>query len=354
MRRAHLALLLVAGCVRSADAPPDAGDDRAAALQAALDRARQEQRALGAGAAVRLPGGEVWIGASGLAAPDGPALTIDDRYPIGSITKVFTAVVVLQLVEEGALTLDDPVARWLPALPGADAIRVRDLLAHTSGLAEYLADPAADVTQPVAREALLAYATARGLAFEPGSAWAYSNTNYAALGLVIEDVTGASYAGEVRARILDPLGLGDTFVDGDEEIPGGFVLGYALEDDRYVAYPREHPSWAWAAGAIVSSLPDQLRFFDALATGELVAPATLATMLDGVPIPGAPPGTVYGLGLETSSTPWGPLHGHGGLIHLLMAASGTLPDRDVTAAAFASTVQADPFAILFAVVDAAE
>ena len=320
------------------------------ALQRSLDEAREAQHALGAGIAITVPGQGVWVGVSGLRAPGGPALTVDDPHPIGSITKVFTAVVVLQLVEAGQIALDDRIVEWFPSFPRAADIEVRHLLQHTSGIVEYLAQPGLDITVPVEPEAILTWPAQQGLQSEPGATWDYSNTNYVMLGLIAEAVTGESYAALVRTRITEPLGLDGTFVNGEEDGPT-FVLGYSWENGTYVEYPREHPSWAWAAGAIVSTLAEQVRFIEGLLGGELLGPGALEEMQTGVPIPGAPAGTEYGLGLEWGDTPFGRLYTHGGLIHDVQSATARIPDLDLSIAGYANTYQANPYALLLGAVE---
>jgi D-alanyl-D-alanine carboxypeptidase len=336
-----------------ADSGPDAGEIEPGigeALQRSLDEAREAQHALGAGVAITVPGQGVWIGVSGLRAPGGPALTVDDRHPIGSITKVFTAVVVLQLVEDGTIALDDPIVEWFPSFPRAADIQVRHLLQHTSGIVDYLAQPGLDVSVAVEPEAILTWPAQQGLQSEPGAIWDYSNTNYVMLGLIVEAATGQSYAALVRARITEPLGLDATFVNGEETGPE-LVLGYSWENGTYVEYPREHPSWAWAAGAIVSTLAEQVRFIEALLGGELLGPAMLEEMKSGVQIPGAPAGTEYGLGLEWGETPFGTLYTHGGLIHDVQSATARLPELDLSIAGYANTYQANPYALLLGAVE---
>jgi D-alanyl-D-alanine carboxypeptidase len=337
----------------AADSGPDGGEvepEIGEALQRSLDETREAQNALGAGIAITVPGQGVWVGVSGLRAPGGPALTVDDPHPIGSITKVFTAVVVLQLVEAGAIALDDKIVEWFPSFPRAADIEVRHLLQHTSGIVEYLAQPGLDVTEPVEPEAILTWPAQQGLQSEPGATWDYSNTNYVMLGLIAEAVTGESYAALVRSRISEPLGLEGTFVNGEEDGPA-FLLGYSWENGTYVEYPREHPSWAWAAGAIVSTLPEQVRFIEGLLGGELLGPGALEEMQNGVQIPGAPAGTEYGLGLEWGDTPFGRVYTHGGLIHDVQSATARIPDLDLSIAGYANTYQANPYALLFGAVE---
>ena len=182
---------------------------------------------------------EVWEGAAGVAdletrTPMKPS----DRFRIASISKMFVAAVTLQLVEQSELGLEDILTDWLPEdianrLPNADEITIRQLLQHTSGLADYLENDEFEArvenTSPThiwkAREAI-AYAYDLEPEFDPGEDFFYSNTNYLALELIIEEITGNTLAEAMRSRIHSPLGLNETFTEGRQTQPGGFVSGY--------------------------------------------------------------------------------------------------------------------------------
>ena len=270
--------------------------------------------------------GRVWRGASGVAEL-GPSRPVSPtaRFRAGSITKSFVATVVLQLAGEGRIALDDPSGKWLPGLvPDADRITLRHLLQHTSGVADYGESSQFrrlyGTTEAVAglrdrtwspRE-LLALVADRPLLFEPGSAWAYSSTNYLLLGLVIERVTGNSYAAEVERRILGPLDLRDTEVPGaNPRIAGphlhGYLRGGGGEPVDVTAFDH---SFAGAAGEIVSSTTDLNHFYRALITGRLSAPAQLTEMRTGRATGHS---FDYGLGIVTKRLPDGTiLWGHNG------------------------------------------
>jgi D-alanyl-D-alanine carboxypeptidase len=243
------------------------------------------------------------------------AMPPDGRFRVGSITKTFVAAVILQLVDEKALALSDPVARWLPTFP-AGAVTLERLLDHTSGLADYLFDPSLQATQAQAhtRAELLAIAAqVQSGAATPGT-WRYSNTNYLLLGAIIEAATGAPWTTQVRRRILDrpELGLTSTFVYGFEPVPGAGVHGY--QDDGAGWTDRTdltHPTVMDAAGCMVSSMPDLGRFWRALNGGALFSRASLDAMRKHqVPVS---PGQFWGLGVESQDGgAVGTLYGHGG------------------------------------------
>ncbi len=167
------------------------------------------------------------------------------RFRVGSVTKTFTATIVLQLVEEGALDLGDALADHLPGVvPKGDEITIRQLLGHRSGLANITEYPAwlerASRSSSIRPIDTLRFAARQPLVFPPGSDWGYSNTNYIALGLVIERVTGHSYARELEERILQPLELDETELPKTRRVTD-------LDDSG------ENPNVPWAAGAIVSN-----------------------------------------------------------------------------------------------------
>ena len=241
---------------------------------------------------------QTWIGSSGLAelGTDRP-VDPEGWFRAGSITKTFTAVVVLQLVGEGKLRLDEPVGKWVPGVP--DAISLRQLLNHTSGLYNYtddLPDPAGIVRDRyLHRDPLdtLRSGLSKPTLFEPGTSWSYSNTNYIALGLLIEAVTGNAYGDEVANRILRPLALERTVVPGDDvELPEPHAHAYLAVDGEQVDLARCNASQAWAAGEIVSTAADLDRFYAAVLTGELIAQAEHEAMLTVVPA-----GDAFGYGL---------------------------------------------------------
>lgn len=232
---------------------------------------------------------------------------------IASISKIFTAVVVLQLVEEGALALDAPVSTYLPALlRNGDAITIRYLLQHRTGLYDYLEDrnfvaqPYRSPQRLFEPRELVAYATQFPAAFAPGSAgnWDYSSTNFVILGLVVEQVTGNSLAQEMRQRIFEPLGLDQTYFAPDEAVPESAAGGYAQNVDQ----TNVAMSFAYATANIVSTAENVRRFVDGLVNGAVLQPETRAEMFTFVNGKGQyrMPELEYGLGLMRNRLPVGP------------------------------------------------
>jgi len=275
------------------------------ALQDLVDQQVKEQDILGMAMAVRLADGTVIGKASGYSDPAGEeAWSVDTVSAIGSVTKTFTAVVIMQLVEEGKLSLDDTIDTWFPEQPNGDKITVRMLLSHTSGLANYISGEnvmEGKWTREWAPMDLVAEANKSGPVGEPGSSDAhYSNTNYVLLGLIVGEVNGNSWAQEVEARIIEPLDLKDTTFLSTEGVWGGIMVeGYAKTPDGYISalelpwYP--HPSAVWSAGEVVTTVSDLMTFASALFDGNLVSRETLAIMAQPLGTD-ASSGRLWGLG----------------------------------------------------------
>lgn len=235
-----------------------------------------------------------------------------DRVRVASNTKMFTAAVVLQLVEDGEVDLDASVEEYLPGLVrgnGYDAtlITVRQLLQHTSGMADYVADVLADPdanNHPWRPAELVAIGLSHPPLFTPGAGWAYSNTGYIVLGMVVEAVTGNDLGTEITDRLIRPLGLGGTtYPDaGDKRIRGPHAHGYfAFPGQPVMDITELEPSLPGAAGSLVSTGPDLTRFVRALLSGTVLRPDLLREMRTTVPARGYD----YGLGIGEISLPCG-------------------------------------------------
>ncbi|WSK10002.1 beta-lactamase family protein (plasmid) [Kitasatospora sp. NBC_01300] len=269
---------------------------------------------------------------------------VDGQVRIGSNTKTFTAVVVLQLVAEGKVDLDAPAETYLPGLLRGDGIdgrhiTVRQLLQHTSGLPDYV-DKDSILTNPgryyEPRE-LLDAALSQKAHFAPGARWEYSNTNYLLAGLIIQKVTGRPLGEEVNRRIVDRIGLRHTYfpAPGDTGIREAHPKGYNRDADGSLRdYTELDPSWGWAAGAAVSTPSDVTRFYTALLGGRLLPAAQLAEMRTTVPADEVVAGARYGLGLMSRPLSCGGVYwGHGGTIPGYYTAGGATDDGRATSIA---------------------
>jgi D-alanyl-D-alanine carboxypeptidase len=249
----------------------------------------------------------------------------DSSFRIGSMTKMFVATTVLQLVGERRVVLDAPVERYLPGVVrghGNDgrAITVRQLLQHTSGLPDYLNYLSLQevLNDPLAHHDtrdLVNIAVAHPPTFKPGTGWSYSNTGYLLAGMLIEKVTGHTYGQEIRRRIIKPLRLRQTYVPDDASaIPAPHPRGYARpgQNAPLMDITAINPSVAGPSGSMISSGTDLNRFLGALVRGRLLRPAQLREMMRTRPT-GSPDGSAYGLGLESDPLPCGGLYwGHDG------------------------------------------
>ncbi len=247
------------------------------------------------------PGMVVWIdapahrfaGASGFAnLTDDTPMPPEGAFRIGSITKMFTATVIMQLVEDGVLALDDPLALWLPEvaaqLPYGDQITLRHLLSHTSGLfnvvehesyyvdifTEMVVDEEAgtvtlDCVQRDPHDTLARYVYGKDAQFEPGAQWRYSNTNYTLLGMVIEVAAEMPLAEAYRTYIYEPLDMTSTFLDCYEEPVIDVVHGYTSSGDGMSDVTELHESVGWSAGGLVSTASDLVTFARGLFGGAL-------------------------------------------------------------------------------------
>lgn len=267
-------------------------------------------------------------GTSGVADLDtGGPVAADGYFRMGSNTKTFVAVVVLQLVAEGRLSLDDPVERWLPGVVAGNgndgtAVTIRHLLQHTSGLYDYTDDLLAGIGsvedyqrfryERFTPRQLVAMAMTHEPDFAPGRGWSYSNTNYVLAGLVIEKVTGHDWAYEVRHRVVRPLGLRHTYAPGaGTDLPDPHASAYLYFDrDTPIETADASVTWADAAGALVTTASDLSRFWSAIGRGTLLRPAQarqMRTTVAGSTFEDERPGGRYGLGIE-----WAPLSCGGG------------------------------------------
>ncbi|WP_407284844.1 serine hydrolase domain-containing protein [Streptomyces sp. BP-8] len=326
-----------AAAATPAPAAPTAADTHAGSAgraertgldRAALDstlKAFHDAGMYGAYSAVR-DGSEEWQSATGVADVDtGRPITPQMEHRIGSVTKTFTAVAVLQEVGKGHIALDAPIGRYLPDLiPGerGRAITVRMLLNHTSGIGEYsqaiFATPNSmdeNRFRNFAPDELARLGLKAKPLGKPGEAHHYSNTNYVIAGLLLRKVTGRAPESYITQHVIRKAGLQHTYFPQTPYITGPHAKMYEAAYGGYNP-PRDFsvysPSWVSTAGALISTMPDLNRFYRALLGGELLPSAQLRQMKTTVPIEGSR--TRYGLGLLWTKTPCGEFWGHNGLV----------------------------------------
>ena len=297
-----------------------------------------------------------WVGSAGVAELGGAAKPpTNGHHRIGSNTKTFTATVVLQLVAEGKIALDTPVADYLPEFDLDQRITVRMLLQHTSGVfnftGEYYDDgtvvPGIPCPQVQGREwvdnrfktyrpeELVRLALSKPARFEPGTDWSYANTNYVLARLLIEKVTGRSYAEEMQRLILGPLGLSGTVAPTTQpDIPEPHAHAYYRYEDagepKTVDVTHHNPSWISSGGDMISTTQDLHTFISALLGGKLLPAELLAEMC--TPRPTGIPGMGYGLGVfvQDVGTSGGTVITHNGGIAGHAALMYSTPDGSKT------------------------
>ena len=308
-----------------------------------------------------------WVGAAGLSnIKTDTAMRPDDKFRAGSIMKPFISVVILQLVEEGRFSLDDPMTAVLPEsvssrFSDSDQITVRMLLNHTSGIPDWITEAMiGEITADPQRiwevDEYLDVAAAQKPYFPPGEGWRYSNTDYNLLGMVIEQATGRSWREEVRERIIKPLNLENTRLPepGDLSISDNHAHGYLDMGGELIDFTKIDPSMAGAAGghALITTTMDLARFLNVVLAGGLFQkPGTLDEMLAFVDVPDAVSVvrhiTGYGLGIMKFLLP--------GNIEMLGHAGGTggfasfiyfLPNQDMTVSGMMSNMESDQYQIL--------
>ncbi|GLY28128.1 serine hydrolase domain-containing protein [Kineosporia sp. NBRC 101731] len=275
-------------------------------------------------------GSRISTATAGLANRDtGQRMKNKSQYEVGSQTKTFVAVLVMQLVADHRVDLDTPVETYLPGVvPNGANITVRMLLQHTSGLGDYLDDPGLneeffeDPTTIFDAQRLLEGAFTLDPLFAPGTDWSYSNTNYIVLGEMLRKLTGKPVRDLIEQKIARPANLSETFLADDardRSAAADYAHGYGVDLSTtpydYYDVTEWSLSSAGTAGALVSTARDLSKFYSALIGGKLIPDVQLKQMMTAVDTtaPGQDP-TGYGLGLQYWKTPCGELWGHSGLV----------------------------------------
>ncbi|MBT2545392.1 beta-lactamase family protein [Streptomyces sp. ISL-44] len=327
-RRLALGAALLAVLAGVAPATAAHASEAPADLQALVQALRQTTEAGAPGAMARITGPD-GVRSRAVGVRDrttGAAMDARSRFRIGSVTKTFSAVVLLQLVSEKKIRLDAPVNQYLPGLLPDDRITVRHLLSHRSGLADYT-DAMFARTVPgfeAVRTRVFGYRELVGLSLkeprttEPGAAYAYSNTNFVVVGMLIEKVTGHRVGEEYERRVIRRLHLRNTsYVHPGTRIEGRHARGYLHPDEAgapLVDSTEQTMSWAQSAGAVISDPADLNTFTSALLGGRLLPAPMLDAMLEMTPTDAART-RFYGLGLRRYDLTCGTsVYGHTGTV----------------------------------------
>jgi D-alanyl-D-alanine carboxypeptidase len=368
--------LLIAGCAAQPAAAPGgpAASPSAAApavpaygakLQPQLEKLAKDLLVTGAVVEVRSPELGDWTTTIGTRTFRGTdPVQAGDHIRIGSITKTWTGTVILQLVQEGKLRLDDPIAKYRPDVPNGQNITIEQLLDMRSGLGNYTTSldvnhrMDADPQTVFSPEELIKIGLATPTKFPPGQGYYYSNTNTVLLGRVIEQITGHPLATEFQNRIITPLGLKETSFPATSDNglpdphPNGYTYGTNVETAQTnVLSPEKqaaakagtltpidmtftNPSWAWSAGAGISTAGDLIKYAQALAGGGLLSPEMQKTRIESIrPTDASDPQSAgYGLALAK----FGPLYGHTGELPGFNTIATYDPQRKITVVVWAS------------------
>ena len=298
-------------------------------------------------------GGKTWGYAAGIAdLRNKKPMKTDFRFRIGSVTKTFVATVLLQLAGENRLNLDDSIEKWLPGViqgNGYDGkqITIRQVLNHTSGIADYIQSKDFDIMdtkKSYTAEEFVKMGISLPPDFAPGKGWSYSNTGYVLLGILIEKITGNSYAEEIEDRIIEPLDLSNTFLPGNSSvIPGtkharGYVQPDGASELKDVTYSNPGSS----DGEMISTADDLNKFFSYLLGGKLLKEQQLKQMLTTVPT-GREGMDGYGLGIFETKLPNGvSIWGHtGGALGFTTLVGGRLGGKHTLVVNWNSLGRAD-------------
>jgi D-alanyl-D-alanine carboxypeptidase len=268
-------------------------------------------------------------------------MTADDRVRIASITKTFTGTVILQLRDEGKLNLSDPVSKYLPDYPDGANITIEQLGTMTSGIFEYSDDKMFEeesnknFDKPFTPEQLIEVAEKHPPYFPPGKGVYYSNTNFIILGVIIEKITGNDIATEIKKRILEPLEMNSTLFARTKDFPEPHAHGYMYTDsssDKPVDVSIFDPDWAWASGAMISTMNDLYKYAKPLITGQLLSQSSQESRMTWGPDLYLKFGTwkdraiKYGFALED----FGDAYGHCGEIPGFNSFMAYIPEKDMT------------------------
>lgn len=257
------------------------------------------------------------------------------QYRIGSITKAFTAVMIMQLIEQGKLSLDTKLSKYFPDVANAESITVGHLLGHRSGLGSMTDDPTYRdwFTDPKSREEMMEIIVRQPKVFEPGEQQRYSNSNYVLLGYILEEATGKSYADLLQTQICEPVGLKRTTYMTAAGAERNVARSFRRTGNDWQPESQTDPSVPHAAGAMMSTASDLTRFADALFGGKLISEESLDEMTpDGL-----------GMGNGLFAFPFGPksVYGHNGGIDGFQSSLGFFPEDKVAVAMITNGIAHD-------------
>lgn len=259
-------------------------------------------------------------------------------YQLASITKQFTATGVMILVEEGKVGLDEPVSKYLANLPAAwQPITIRQLLTHTSGVPNYTRFfQGIEKTKDYSHDEILKFVAEKPMDFPAGEGWNYSNTGYFLLGMMIEKVSGKDYPAFMREKVFTPLGMNSTRVNDLREVIKDRATGYTADKGAIKHAARTSPTQPFAAGAIISTVMDMVKWDAALNNGKLLKQASLKEMWTPAKLKDGKP-TTYGFGWGVKTYRTLPMIAHNGGIDGFSTNIARFPDQKVTVIVLANS-----------------
>jgi len=329
---AVLVFSLSGGCDTCKPDPDTFSEDIIKQLDDTIATMLQDMNLPGAVVAVWVPGEGEYLSAEGLADLEtGTARNLQDSFRIASITKVFVATAVLQLVDQGFLKTSDTLATFFPDFPNAGSITVRNLLRMRSGIADYAdAEMISYLYQnpfvQIFAEDAIALSAEKSNQFEvPGQTTVYCNVNYTLLGEIVAKITGSDIGTYITRNILEPLGMENSVYPSDSNLPGG-LHGYSWDNESgaFVDMTQLNPLWAGAGGAMISTIADLKIFAREVYAGRLLSEGTRKARLETQTMQGAPDWIGYGEGILDMGGFWG----HNGTIFGFSSEMWYLPEKD--------------------------
>lgn len=282
-----------------------------AGLQKVLDDTMAEYGIPGTAVGVWVPGEGSWTTAAGVADIDTqePATT-DMQWPLRSVTKSYTVTLIMQLVDQGAISLDDTIDQYVDGITDGDTITLRELADMSSGNADYTAGLFPDFIDDPARiftlDELNSYVIDQPAQFAPGARKVYTNSNTNLLGSVVEKVTGQEFADVLTERILEPLGqTGTRYIVDASTWSSPHAIGYMPDDDGALEGQPDNLSIFGPAGSMITTLDDARVWGDSLGTGALLTPEAQSEREQGAPLEEGPPYDLYALGIGQTDGWWG-------------------------------------------------
>lgn len=274
-----------------------------------------------------------WVHAQGYAdIKTGEQMSVSDHFRIASNSKMFTAKAIMLLAEQGKLSLDDKLSKYVASVKNGNTITIRQLLNMTAGIYDfteneefndkYIENP----TMPFSDQDFLKVLAKGKPTFAPGKSWKYSNSNYYLLGMVIEKATGKKAVDVIMDLVIKPMNLTNTFFPTGNELTGEYAHGYKDMDGKLTDYTTQNPMIPWTAGAMVSDVSDMRDWVKAYATGKFLNSAMQAEQLKWIDKPSENGDVRYGLGTMYVDG----FIGHTGVIFGYNTFMGYSPKEDAT------------------------